>query len=682
MEKEDDPYEVLGVPYDASEGDIKKAYRKAALKYHPDRQNTEEDKQNAHDVFSKISGAYTILTDPVKRYDWKSANEHKIKGGGSSSSSTTTSSTPSTTTSSASSVRRSSAAPAPRPASFASPVGQRRTTAGMARPSPAQRPRSSVVGKSPMPGRAPRTARANAPPPPAARGRGPMPGRAPAPGRGRGPGPAPGRAGRMPARGGSASFRGIPSNDLRHSMHGTGQRRVIGGSQRDLTGRGRPHATQQPNRVLSNPNNNRAKSPVRASPGSLSSRRTPVRPSAATRGRMPGAPSLDDDDHSVGSSRSAGGRRGSSASPVAGRKGAEKLESRVARGGRKRPEGSQVQKKCHPPLVAYERLVNRHFGAEYLEEEGKSGFFKKAIEIEAKPLLDNTDPLAVTSISTKTTIEKKDGLYEVKTITKVKRLDGSVDLDTKTSIVEKEETKNLPKDLNLKITRKVEMRDLKKEEKKREEEKKKAEKEEKKREQERLKEEKKIAQKYEMEERKKAEKRLEEQMMNDSMKSDAFEKSSSAFEKSSNAFEKSGAFDHSQDASEGFLEESTSFDASGNLDDGTSTKKKKKKKKKKPVEDGDEEEEEGTVTSKKKKKKKKKKPVDGDEDAEQDDENIDGEEETVTTKKKKKKKKKKKSEDESEDVAEGDEGEENEGNDENEDNEEEEPEKSERGMDP
>ena len=82
MQKDEDPYVILGVPYEASEADIKKAYRKAALKYHPDRQQTEEDKEKAHDTFAKISEAYATLTDPVKRYDWKMANEAKMKGGG------------------------------------------------------------------------------------------------------------------------------------------------------------------------------------------------------------------------------------------------------------------------------------------------------------------------------------------------------------------------------------------------------------------------------------------------------------------------------------------------------------------------------------------------------------------------------------------------------------------------
>lgn len=75
MEKGDDPWEILGVPRDASESDIKKAFRKGAIKYHPDKQTTDEDRAAAHDIFAKFSAAYETLNDPVARYDWKLAEE-------------------------------------------------------------------------------------------------------------------------------------------------------------------------------------------------------------------------------------------------------------------------------------------------------------------------------------------------------------------------------------------------------------------------------------------------------------------------------------------------------------------------------------------------------------------------------------------------------------------------------
>ena len=59
-----DYYDVLGVNRDASEEDIKKAYRKLAMKHHPDRN---PDNPKAEELFKEAKEAYEILSDPQKR---------------------------------------------------------------------------------------------------------------------------------------------------------------------------------------------------------------------------------------------------------------------------------------------------------------------------------------------------------------------------------------------------------------------------------------------------------------------------------------------------------------------------------------------------------------------------------------------------------------------------------------
>ena len=63
MEKRD-YYEVLGIDRSASENDIKSAYRKLAMKYHPDRN---PDDKAAEDRFKEATEAYEVLKDPQKR---------------------------------------------------------------------------------------------------------------------------------------------------------------------------------------------------------------------------------------------------------------------------------------------------------------------------------------------------------------------------------------------------------------------------------------------------------------------------------------------------------------------------------------------------------------------------------------------------------------------------------------
>jgi molecular chaperone DnaJ len=62
-----DYYDVLGVPRTAPEGDIKRAYRQLARKYHPD---VADDKVAAENHFKEINEAYEVLSDPQKRANY------------------------------------------------------------------------------------------------------------------------------------------------------------------------------------------------------------------------------------------------------------------------------------------------------------------------------------------------------------------------------------------------------------------------------------------------------------------------------------------------------------------------------------------------------------------------------------------------------------------------------------
>ncbi|KAJ0012994.1 hypothetical protein NQD34_017328 [Periophthalmus magnuspinnatus] len=72
-----DFYKVLGVSPDSNEDEIKKAYRKLALKFHPDKNSDAE----AEDKFKEIAEAYEILTDPKKRNIYDQFGEEGLKNG-------------------------------------------------------------------------------------------------------------------------------------------------------------------------------------------------------------------------------------------------------------------------------------------------------------------------------------------------------------------------------------------------------------------------------------------------------------------------------------------------------------------------------------------------------------------------------------------------------------------------
>jgi len=81
----DDYYTVLGLSKKAKPKDIKKAYRKLALQYHPDKVKGDKDKEEAEKIFVNVSGAYAILSDEEKKnvYDkyGKQGLEVHEKGG-------------------------------------------------------------------------------------------------------------------------------------------------------------------------------------------------------------------------------------------------------------------------------------------------------------------------------------------------------------------------------------------------------------------------------------------------------------------------------------------------------------------------------------------------------------------------------------------------------------------------
>ncbi len=72
-----DYYEILGVARDASEADVKSAYRKLAMKFHPDRNK----EAGAADKFKEATEAYAVISDPQKRAAYDRHGHAGVSGG-------------------------------------------------------------------------------------------------------------------------------------------------------------------------------------------------------------------------------------------------------------------------------------------------------------------------------------------------------------------------------------------------------------------------------------------------------------------------------------------------------------------------------------------------------------------------------------------------------------------------
>ncbi|MBT6201730.1 MAG: DnaJ domain-containing protein, partial [Bacteroidetes Order II. Incertae sedis bacterium] len=74
-----DYYEILGVQKGASADELKKSYRKLALKFHPDRNPGDTQ---AEDNFKEAAEAYEILSDPAKRQRYDQFGHAGVRGAG------------------------------------------------------------------------------------------------------------------------------------------------------------------------------------------------------------------------------------------------------------------------------------------------------------------------------------------------------------------------------------------------------------------------------------------------------------------------------------------------------------------------------------------------------------------------------------------------------------------------
>ncbi len=74
-----DYYEILGITKNATAAEIKKAYRKKALEYHPDKNQGDA---KAEEMFKKAAEAYEVLSDPNKKSRYDQFGHAAFEGGG------------------------------------------------------------------------------------------------------------------------------------------------------------------------------------------------------------------------------------------------------------------------------------------------------------------------------------------------------------------------------------------------------------------------------------------------------------------------------------------------------------------------------------------------------------------------------------------------------------------------
>jgi len=74
-----DFYEILGINKNATSAEIKKAYRKKAIEYHPDKNPGD---QKAEELFKKAAEAYEVLSNPDKKARYDQFGHAAFEGGG------------------------------------------------------------------------------------------------------------------------------------------------------------------------------------------------------------------------------------------------------------------------------------------------------------------------------------------------------------------------------------------------------------------------------------------------------------------------------------------------------------------------------------------------------------------------------------------------------------------------